>query len=260
MPTDPGLDRLLPALARSHDRLVAAVEPLDAEELAGPSYDDDWSIAQVLSHLGSGAEIFLLMIDAGLNGTEAPGVEEFRPVWDRWNAMSAEQQATEALLVDAAFLERLGSVPEVDRTRWRMALFGADTRLADLARMRLGEHALHTWDVVVALEPDATVASDAVDLLIDRIGDLVARVGKSDQSMRVHVTTHGPDRTFLLEIEPASASLSPAGPLADVPASIRLPAEAFVRLVYGRLDPDHTTDLSTDGVDVDDLRRAFPGL
>ena len=40
-----------------------------------------------------------------------------------------------------------------------------------------------------------------------------------------------------------------------------LPAEAFVRLVYGRLDPDHTpSSVSADGVDLDLLRSAFPGL
>ena len=43
-------------------------------------------------------------------------------------------------------------------------------------------------------------------------------------------------------------------------AELRLPAEALVRLVYGRLDPDHTPALSVTGVDLDDLRRTFPGL
>jgi hypothetical protein len=39
-----------------------------------------------------------------------------------------------------------------------------------------------------------------------------------------------------------------------------LPAEAFVRLVYGRLDPDHTPPLTSRQVDLDRLRRAFPGF
>jgi hypothetical protein len=34
-----------------------------------------------------------------------------------------------------------------------------------------------------------------------------------------------------------------------------------VRLVYGRLDPDHTpVSAQASGVDLDALRRAFPGL
>jgi hypothetical protein len=43
--------------------------------------------------------------------------------------------------------------------------------------------------------------------------------------------------------------------------ALDLPAEAFVRLVYGRLDPDHTPDAVTaTGVDLDLLRRTFPGV
>jgi len=41
---------------------------------------------------------------------------------------------------------------------------------------------------------------------------------------------------------------------------LRLPAEALVRLVYGRLDPAHTPALEARGVDVDELRRIFPGF
>jgi hypothetical protein len=102
--TDPLEDRAgrIGYLAR---RLAAVVGPLTAEEAAaGPSYDDDWSIAQVLSHLGSGAEIFGLILDAGRRGEDAPGMEQFQQVWDRWNAKSPEEQARDGVAADAAFL------------------------------------------------------------------------------------------------------------------------------------------------------------
>lgn len=54
------------ALRHSHDRLRAAVEPLGLDQLEQRSYASEWSIAQVLSHLGSQAEIFGLFLDAGL--------------------------------------------------------------------------------------------------------------------------------------------------------------------------------------------------
>jgi hypothetical protein len=41
---------------------------------------------------------------------------------------------------------------------------------------------------------------------------------------------------------------------------LRLPAEAFVRLVYGRLGPHHTPPVEADGVDLDELRQLFPGF
>jgi hypothetical protein len=37
-----------------------------------------------------------------------------------------------------------------------------------------------------------------------------------------------------------------------------LPAESLVRLVYGRLDPDHTSPVVGPG-SLDDLRPVFPG-
>jgi hypothetical protein len=49
----------------------------------------------------------------------------------------------------------------------------------------------------------------------------------------------------------------------DEPADARLelPAEALVRLAYGRLDPDHTpSTVTADGVDLDLLRQVFPGF
>ena len=48
------------ALRHSHDDLRASVEPLGRTQLEQRSYASEWSIAQVLSHLGSQAEICLL--------------------------------------------------------------------------------------------------------------------------------------------------------------------------------------------------------
>ena len=46
----------------------------------------------------------------------------------------------------------------------------------------------------------------------------------------------------------------------DLPV-LRLRGAAFVRLVYGRLDADHTpASVVAEGVDLDDLRKAFPGV
>ena len=41
---------------------------------------------------------------------------------------------------------------------------------------------------------------------------------------------------------------------------LRLSAEAFLRLVYGRLGPAHTPPVEAGGVDLDELRQLFPGL
>ena len=156
------LETMLSVLGNSHARLAAIVEPLTATELAGPSYDDDWSIAQVLSHLGSGAEIFGLLLDAGLRGEDAPVLEQYQEIWARWNAKSPQDQARDGLAADAAFLDRLAALDPAQRTGWRLTFFGDERGLADMAQMRVGEHAMHTWDVAVMRDSKATVAGDAV--------------------------------------------------------------------------------------------------
>ncbi len=257
------LETILSVLGNSHARLAAVVEPLTAAEVAGPSYDDDWSIAQVLSHLGSGAEIFGLLLDAGLRGEDAPGMEQYREIWARWNAKSPEDQARDGLAADAAFLHRLAALDPGQRAGWRLTFFGDERVLADMAQMRLGEHAMHTWDVAVMRDSKATVAGDAVELILDTVGGLAPRLGKpAGEHLQVNVTTFEPERRFQLDISPEGVTVSPGahGELPPGSAVLRLPAEAFVRLVYGRLDDEHMTSVETEDVDLGLLRRVFPGF
>jgi uncharacterized protein (TIGR03083 family) len=252
------------ALRRSHDSLRARVEPLTGDKLGQPSYASEWSIAQVLSHLGSGAEITGMFVEAGLSGAEPPGREAFPPIWQRWNEKAPTAQASDALASDDALVARLESLDDRELASLRVPLLGMDMDVVGLTRMRLGEHAVHSWDIAVALDPDATVAADAVGLLIDALGQVAARAGKpAGRQLTASVVTTAPDRSFTLDVGEA-VSLEPAGPTAagEEPgqARLRLPAEALLRLVYGRLDPAHTPPVEVAGVDLDELREIFPGF
>ncbi len=251
------------ALRHSHDALQAKVEPLDLSQLEQRSYASEWSIAQVLSHLGSQAEIFGLFLDAGLSGQDPPGPDAFGPIWGTWNAKDPQAQASDALRADRTTLERFESLDPDEQARLHLHMFGMEFGVTGLARMRLGEHAIHTWDVLVALDPAATVAPDAVVLLIDTLDQLVARTAKPDGKQRkVRVLTSDPERQFILETGDA-VSLVPVGDQTAPElglSELRLPAEAFVRLIYGRLDPEHTPPVESTGVDLDELRPIFPGF
>lgn len=230
-------------------------------ELTRPSYASEWTVVQVLSHLGSSAEIFTQFLLAGLTGGPAPDSSQFPPVWERWNAKPPAEQAADALAADAALLERLHALDEKERERWHLDLFGTEQDLLGLVQMRLSEHALHSWDVMVTGDPDAELAPDAVDLLVDGLERLAGRVGRpTEGSLRIPIVTHNPSRRFLFAADGEGVALQPEGaaPAGDEDASIRLPAEALVRLVYGRLDPEHTPIPESD--DLDALRRVFPGL
>src|SRR6516225_630176 len=101
--TTESLDPRIAALRTSHDRLVSIAGPLTPGQLRGRGYPSEWTIAQVLSHLGSGAEIGLLTLDAGLAGAEPPSRELFPAIWDRWNNMTPDEQAAESLSTNTVF-------------------------------------------------------------------------------------------------------------------------------------------------------------
>jgi hypothetical protein len=144
-PTDP-----IGALRASHENLRSLVVALDADGVRGRGYPSEWSIAQVLSHLGSGAEINLKVLDAALAGAQVPGQDSNQEVWDRWNAKSPDDQAADALVADAALLERIEA--EAGSTV-RIPVWGGAVDVPGLAAYRLAEHAAHTWDVEVTGTP-----------------------------------------------------------------------------------------------------------
>ncbi len=256
MATDPA--PWMRAWRTSLDILTAMVEPLDVEELEQPSYDSGWSIARVLSHIGSQTETFGLLLDAGLSGGDPPGQEDFAPIWERWNARSPQAQATDALVADRALLGRFESLDDGQRERYHLETWGMVLDLAGLLSLRVGELAVHTWDVVVALDPSATVAPDSVELLVGTLHRVAGRAKPDGTKRRLHVVTTGPERQFTLETgdEVKLVDFEPD----DYDAELQLPAEAFLRLVYGRLDSAHTPPVGARGVDLDELRAVFPGF
>ena len=242
----------------SHDRLAGIVAGLDGDALRAQSYDTEWSVADVLSHLGSGAEIFSRYIEAGVTGGEPPTVDDFKPIWDTWNARSPEDKAAQSVRANEAFVTRVESLTPQERAAFHVTMFGrVPMDLAGALGMRLSEHALHTWDVAVTFDPAAKVAPDAVDLLVDRLPLMAGFMGKQAPApVAVAVTTTAPDRAFTLDT--GGVTLAPAG-AADAPtASLALPAEAFIRLVYGRLDNEE--GLTASGVTLSELRSVFPGF
>jgi uncharacterized protein (TIGR03083 family) len=247
------------ALRNSHDRLAALAGPLTPEQLRGRSYCTEWSIAQVLSHVGSGAEISTLMLTSALDGTPLDR-EAFPPIWDTWNNKSPEDQAKDALTRDEEYVHRLEELTDDELDSIHFGFFGMELDAAGLVSLRLSEHALHTWDVAVSLDPAAVVAPDAVALLMGGIERFLRFGGKpSGDEFRVRVLTTDPDGDFLLDVA-ESVTMSDWAPGADTEGAVRVPAEVLLRLVYGRLDADHTPEVITDGIDLDRLRAVFPGF
>jgi uncharacterized protein (TIGR03083 family) len=249
---------LVRAARASHDRLAGIVAGLDAEGLRAQSYCTEWSVAGVLSHLGSGAEIFSLYVDAGVTGGDPPSPEDFKPIWETWNARSPEEQAAQSTAANEALVSRVEGLTPEQRAAFHVTMFGRmPMDMTGVLGMRLAEHAMHAWDIAVKLDPAAAVAPDAVDLLVDRLPLMAGFMGKKAPApVAVAVTTTGPERAFTLDT--GGVTLAPAG-VDDAPtASLSGPAETLLRLVYGRLDAEG--GLTASGVTLSELKSVFPGF
>src|SRR5450432_2016766 len=167
--TTPSAEVVIAALHNSHERLRKLVEPLTDDELGGQSYDTEWSNAQVLSHMGSGTDVFTLFLHAGLKNEPGPGIDAIRPIWDRWNAKTPADQARDAVLASAAFIAQLDAMDDEQRAAWQIDMFGEVRTIPILARMRLSELAFHPWDVAVPPDPPATLPQAAFEFLVDPV-------------------------------------------------------------------------------------------
>ena len=135
-------------------------------------------MAQVLSHVGSQAELFQLLARCRALGGQAPGRDTMLPIWQRWDALPPDAQATECVAANERLVRRLEGLDAGRLASFRVAAFGRELDAAGLLRARLSEHAVHTWDIAVALDPAATVAPDAVAQLVDFLPEMAPRVGR----------------------------------------------------------------------------------
>lgn len=159
VPSAASVEPWLAALHASSARLAAAVSGLRDEQLSRPSFAKDWSIAQVLSHLGSAAEICATLVERGIAGdVTAPRREDMEPVWERWNALTGPEKRASWMTADARHLRLLDSLHADGRASVRVPYFAGPLDLPTYAGYRLSEQSVHSWDVEVALDTEAAPA------------------------------------------------------------------------------------------------------
>ena len=172
-------DQAISALRTGHDTLTGLVAELPDGALTGPSGASEWTIADVLSHLGSGAEIGLATLEASLSGADAPGNDFNQGVWGRWNAMAPQEQADGFVKANEALVSRYEGLDEQTRQTQQIKMFLPDpVDVATSAAFRLNEFTLHSWDVRVAADPAAVLAAEAVPSLLDVAPYMFGWIGK----------------------------------------------------------------------------------
>ena len=143
----------LPALRGSVGRLHQLCRGLDDAQLEADSFCSDWSVADVLAHLGSAAVILRRRVEDAMAGAETP--DDRVPVWEEWNAKSPRAKADDALVADESVLETLESVTAADRDRLSFPVGPLNLGFDEFAGLRLNEHVLHTWDIEVVFDDGA---------------------------------------------------------------------------------------------------------
>jgi uncharacterized protein (TIGR03083 family) len=247
----------LQALQDSVQHLKAVASEIDLADYTSSAYPSEWTVADTFSHLGSGAVI-------GKRGFEDSVAHRDRDaefnqsVWDEWNAKSPSDQVSDSLVNDAVYLSCLEEATDEQRQEFEMKLGPFAFDFEGLVGLRLGEHVLHTWDVEVPFHPEATLSNNAANAILDNIQFVATRAARpTGEARNVTIRTTDPVRDFTLVIGVDSVKLIEEPHEGDV--DLGLPAEALVRLIYGRLDEEHTPH-SVRGEVVSFLRSVYPGF
>ncbi|MFL6156333.1 MAG: maleylpyruvate isomerase family mycothiol-dependent enzyme [Marmoricola sp.] len=254
--------RTIDALRHEHDVLSDFVASLTPEQLEGPSGASEWSVAQVLSHLGSGSEISLASLQTALGEREAPGDDFNRSVWDVWDAKSPADQGADYVTQNKVLVEALEALTpdQLESLKVDLGFLPAPIGIAGYAGMRLNEVAHHSWDVRVATDPKAGITDPSTDVLADHLGGdlgfLLGFIGKPDQIEENVVLGLG-DYSLVI-----ADSVSVQSGTDGATATFSGAPEAALRLTSGRLRPEYTpADVAVTGnVTLDELRRVFPGF
>jgi uncharacterized protein (TIGR03083 family) len=246
----------LKALHASVAHLGEVVEKIDPSKYESSAYPTKWSIADTMSHIGSGAVILSRGFDDVVAANEAdPDFNQ--STWDEWNAKEPAAQVADALVADGALLDRLQMLDEEGRDAFAFSMGPMAFDFDGFVGLRLNEQVLHTWDIEVTLDAKATLPEQAAAVLLNNLAMFVGFSGRpSGEVIDLHINTTDPVRAFVLAFGEDSLKLTDNEHGGHV--DLEIPAEALVRLVGGRLDAKHTPR----GIDVqhlDALRTAFPG-
>lgn len=252
------VDRTIAVLRSEHESLAGFVSTLTDDQLGAASGADEWTVSDVLSHLGSGAEIGRAPI--AIAAGETVQREDNQAIWDRWDAASPHDQAAGFVERDTQWVETVEALTPEQRTSLTVDLgfLPEPVPLVTALGMRLNEVASHSWDARVAIDPAAEVnpepAAVLVDLFAGPLSFLVGFIAKPAELSRA-VSLAIPGGALVIgdtvAIVPETTSSS---------ATFRGAPGTFIRLLNGRLKPPYDQGTTVDGdVTLDDLRRVFPG-
>jgi uncharacterized protein (TIGR03083 family) len=246
---------------REHVRAVGRAARAEAEALAArwrewdaaaweaPSACAGWAVKDVAAHITEGASRVIPVVRATLAGDPTPQftAEERAARTRDVRALPGAELATRFPRdVDAVFVHFEGADEGALATT--VVVPAGPHTLAELATQRLLEAALHAWDCAAPRDPAAALRPEAAAPLVDYLLDRVGRMATGDLgglTATYHLELSGPGGGPLTLTLADGQAMASRGASAAADATLTLPAEAWVRLVWGRLDLDRALAAGT---------------
>ncbi|MBI1843542.1 MAG: maleylpyruvate isomerase N-terminal domain-containing protein [Actinobacteria bacterium] len=259
----------------SERRLAGLVDGLDEEALGTASACSAWSVGRVMAHLGSGAEIALAGLHAGLVGsTESVPAEVTQALWAKYDALGESEATARSLQANAALVDAFEALSPSELADVRVPFFMGPVPVTSFASFRLAEHVVHTWDVEVTRHPDVELDPVSAGIILDMVlTPLVGRLARPPRwpAKRVLVRLSDSDAAMTLVLGdpvtieddmPDGGESDGREPGRPSDAIAIMTTGAFIRLAYGRLDRTRTPEsVGVSGsVSLDELREIFPGF
>ncbi|HZR97264.1 MAG TPA: maleylpyruvate isomerase family mycothiol-dependent enzyme [Chloroflexota bacterium] len=241
----------------------------DAAAWDAPSACRGWAVRDVAGHLAQGAERAPVVVRHALEGTPPPDLSpEDRAARFRVMRALSGPELAERFPRDIDTVFRLLESADDAALQTMVTVPAGPHTLVQFATQRLSEAALHHWDIRAPRDAAATLRPEAAALLVDYLLGRMARMVDPDRARGLDVTYHcaldGPGGgPVSLTLRDGAASATRGAPAAAA-ATLTLPVETWIRLVWGRLDLAAALDsgrarfsgLRTEALALQDL---FPG-
>ena len=248
---EPQRDRMA-TLQRESKSIKEFLLGISAEALEQQSACERWTVADVLSHVGS--QMFVLSITRGLAGDVSP---PGRPAVSEHNeddfaeGIAQRAFATRAQQGDGLLAWFMGNLDEsvkvfdsVEPDQWNTQCYWppGPEPISTLLDMRIAELCMHAWDVRSVLEANYHLSEDSLRTLIDTVPRAVRGAFRPEPGLKTPVryrfstpapTAHEID---ILVTKEGTRLESPSSSAADV--NFRCDDETYVLVMYGRVTPD----------------------
>jgi uncharacterized protein (TIGR03083 family) len=224
--------------------LCAELRALDEPGWNAPSACTGWTVRDVTSHMAESNDRFFQVVRAALADEPPPAIS----AEERTARREAVKARPTAEIVDQleqrmlAIFDLLERAPATSLAR-TVTVPAGQLSLDQVAETRLSESTLHNWDIRSPRDPAATLPSAAAALMFPGVLAMAARLARREKlqglTATYHLQTTGPGGgPVTIEVHDGVAQVSRGAPTKP-DATVRLPVEACIRLIWGRLDLEH---------------------